>query len=219
METDIRKKGTVDHMDDSVRNMEIDAQGLEQGMAAGVDPQQKAAGQPASEIDAEQKTAETPEKGEAGLRESAPGQKPEVKRMNPTMKYGRRMDYKTAKVNDKQIKDLNLSLSSLPTPPQSRSAKGMPSVDLPPVNLPPAQSSAKPLETHKDQDEPKSALELELEALEANKASSASSPIPNPLPTPKKRVPKEMEYDIEPPEYAMHFDLVDMDGKDFFDIN
>ncbi len=214
MGTDIKQKGTVDHMDDSVRNMETGIQGLEQGMAAGVNPQQKVMGQPAPEINAEQNPAGVPLKRGPGLKESAIGQEPEVKQMNPAMKYGRRMDYKTAKVNDKQTKDLHLSLSSLPAPSQSRSTKEMTPVDLPPVNIPSSQSSA-----DSDQDEPKSALELELEALEAAKAASASSPIPNPLPTPKKRVPKEMEYDIEPPEYAMHFDLVDMNGKDFFDIN
>lgn len=132
-----------------------------------------------------------------GLREPAEGQIQEetpalqpAKQMNPAIKYGRRMDYKTAKVNDKQIRDLNLSMPSPPPPPANNHQK-----------------------------ESKSALELELEALEAKSASSASSMLHNPLPTPKKRVPREMEFDIEPPEYAMHFDLVDMNGKDFFDIN
>ena len=43
--------------------------------------------------------------------------------------------------------------------------------------------------------------------------------IPNPLPTPKKHVPKEMDFDIQPPASQMHFDIVDMTGMDFFDIN
>ena len=42
--------------------------------------------------------------------------------------------------------------------------------------------------------------------------------IENPLPTPKKHVPKEMDFDIEPDPDHMHFDVVDMKGKDFFDI-
>ena len=125
------------------------------------------------------------EPAEGQIQEETPAPQP-AKQMNPAIKYGRRMDYKTAKVNDKQTRDLNLSLSSVSAPKA----------------------------------EPKSALELELEAIEAGtKAAAAPQPIPNPLPTPKKRVPKEMEFDIEPPEYAMHFDLVDMNGKDFFDIN
>lgn len=158
-------------------------------------------------LEAEQTPVEDTVRRGPGLKEPVVDQAPEVKpdtptqpdtpsqpnpsaqQINPALKYGRRMDYKTAKVNDKQIKDLNLSMSS---PPQT------------------------PANNH--QKEPKSALELELEALEAKEAS-ASSMIPNPLPTPKKRVPREMEFDIEPPEYAMHFDLVDMNGKDFFDIN
>ena len=43
--------------------------------------------------------------------------------------------------------------------------------------------------------------------------------IPNPLPTPKKHIPKEMDFDIQPPASQMHFDIVDMTGMDFFDIN
>ncbi|MDE6529807.1 MAG: hypothetical protein K2K96_03425 [Lachnospiraceae bacterium] len=168
--------------------------------------QQKALEQQISELYAEQKPTEAAVKRGPGLKAPVADQEPEAKQdspvadqepeakqdspvpqINPALKYGRRMDYKTAKVNDKQTKDLNLSLSSLPS-------------------------------SSNHQDEPKSALELELEALEA-KAASTSSMIPNPLPTPKKRVPKEMEFDIEPPEYAMHFDLVDLNGKDYFDIN
>lgn len=155
--------------------------------------QQKALEQQISELYAEQKPTEAAVKRGPGLKAPVADQEPEAKQdspvpqINPALKYGRRMDYKTAKVNDKQTKDLNLSLSSLPS-------------------------------SSDHQDEPKSALELELETLEA-KAASTSSMIPNPLPTPKKRVPKEMEFDIEPPEYAMHFDLVDLNGKDYFDIN
>lgn len=90
------------------------------------------------------------------------GPKPETKLMNPSLKYGKRMDYKTAKVSDgRQTGSLGLSLS----------------------------------------------------------AQEKTSKIPNPLPTPKKRVPRELEFDIEPSMFEMHFDLVDLDGKDFFDIN
>lgn len=43
--------------------------------------------------------------------------------------------------------------------------------------------------------------------------------IKNPLPTPAKPVHREMEFDIMPLPEDMHFDLVDLTGKDFFDIN
>lgn len=50
-------------------------------------------------------------------------------------------------------------------------------------------------------------------------SSEGVKAIPNPLPTPKKHVPREMEFDLIPEEKDMHFDIVDMTGKDFFDIN
>ena len=43
--------------------------------------------------------------------------------------------------------------------------------------------------------------------------------IKNPLPTPKKHIPKEMDFDYQPISSQMHFDIVDMTGIDFFDIN
>jgi len=46
-----------------------------------------------------------------------------------------------------------------------------------------------------------------------------SEPIKNPLPVPKKHVAKDMDYDLEVPPADMHFDVVDMSGKDFFDVN
>ena len=99
---------------------------------------------------------------ESEEKQTASGPKPETKLMNPSLKYGKRMDYKTAKVsNGRQTGSLDLSLSG-----QEKTSK-----------------------------------------------------IPNPLPTPKKRVPRELEFDIEPSMFEMHFDLVDLDGKDFFDIN
>ena len=35
----------------------------------------------------------------------------------------------------------------------------------------------------------------------------------------EKHIPKEMDFDIQPPASQMHFDIVDMTGMDFFDIN
>lgn len=183
--------------------------------------------------------------GEPGIPEPVPAQGPEVKQepelkqeqppvkqMNPALKYGRRMDYKTAKVSEKPSRFQNRPLGSpnyarntapTPTMPNQNvpapSANSGQSVSAPlsnsEQNVPPISSNSDP--NQNSIDEPKSALELELEAIEA--AKTASQPIHNPLPTPKKRVPKEMEFDIEPSEYEMHFDLVELNGKDFFDIN
>ncbi|MGN0327268.1 MAG: hypothetical protein ACI4DW_13210 [Lachnospiraceae bacterium] len=115
----------------------------------------------ASENDeASRNTDPATDKKEEKQADSAP--KSETKLMNPSLKYGKRMDYKTAKVSDgRQTGSLGLSLSGQEKP----------------------------------------------------------SKIHNPLPTPKKRVPRELEFDIEPSMFEMHFDLVDLDGKDFFDIN
>ena len=43
--------------------------------------------------------------------------------------------------------------------------------------------------------------------------------IKNPLPTPKKHVAKDMDFDLQPVSSQMHFDIVDMSGIDYFDIN
>lgn len=189
----------VNHMDNSVKNT---ADGIQevQNETALEEILQKMPEQLERSTDAGQMSMEGAAKKGPGLKEPASGQTTEeiqaqpAQKINPALKYGRRMDYKTAKVNDKQTRDLNLSLSSSSPVP---SVSNKPSVE---------------------QEEPKSALELELEALEAA-AGKSPQPIHNPLPTPKKRVPKEMEFDIEPPDYAMHFDLVNLQGKDFFDIN
>lgn len=223
-------------MDDSVMNIGAEVQQIQNGMT-----------------------------GEPGLPEPAPAQGPEVKQeteakqeqppvkqMNPALKYGRRMDYKTAKVSEKPSRYQTRPLTSLnnvrntastPTTPDQNvsapSANSGQSVSAPSSNSGQSASSpssnsgqnisapssngeqnASQISSNGNQntlDEPKSALELELEAIESAKA--ASQPIHNPLPTPKKRVPKEMEFDIEPSEYEMHFDLVELNGRDFFDIN
>ena len=47
----------------------------------------------------------------------------------------------------------------------------------------------------------------------------AAAPIRNPLPVPKKHVAKEMDFDLQPISTLMHFDVVDMSGIDYFDIN
>ncbi len=208
-------------MDDSVMNIGTEVQQVQNGIT-GAEP--TAAQKPEVKQEPEVKPAQPP-----------------VQQINPALKYGRRMDYKTAKVSEKPSRFQNRSLMSpnnvrntaspSTTPAQNVSAlssNSEQSVSAPSSNS--GQSDSAPssnsgqnvsqISSNGDQntlDEPKSALELELEAIEAAKA--ASQPIHNPLPTPKKRVPKEMEFDIEPSEYEMHFDLVELNGRDFFDIN
>ncbi len=55
--------------------------------------------------------------------------------------------------------------------------------------------------------------------VEKQAAEKKENLIKNPLPTPKKHVAKEMDFDHQPISSQMHFDLVDMSGMDFFDIN
>lgn len=51
---------------------------------------------------------------------------------------------------------------------------------------------------------------------------SEQNPIPklikNPLPGPKPHVPKELSFDYNPKEYEMDFDIIDLSGKDYYDI-
>lgn len=187
------------YMDDSVMNLGTEAQQVQNEIkAAEPVPAQEPEGKPAPEVKPEQ---------------------PTVKPMNPALKYGRRMDYKTAKVSEKPSKFQNRPLTS---PNNVRNTAPTPTMPNENDSTPSSNSgqNVSPIPSVGDQnasDEPKSALELELEAIEA--AKTTSQPIHNPLPTPKKRVPKEMEFDIEPSEYEMHFDLVELNGRDFFDIN
>ena len=81
---------------------------------------------------------------------------------------------------------------------EDESAKGKETVVLQPIPVEAAVPSAQP-------------------AAAAPKAPG--EPLKNPLPTPKKHVPKEMDFDKEPTQLDMHFDVVDMSGIDFFDIN
>lgn len=198
-------------MDDSVMNLETEAQQAQNEIKAAEPVPAQPEGKPAPEV--------------------KPAQPP-VQQINPALKYGRRMDYKTAKVSEKPSRFQNRPLSSPnnvrnAAPPSTAPAQNVstPSSNSGQnVSVPSSNSgqNVSQIPSNGDQnqntsDEPKSALELELEAIEAAKA--ASQPIHNPLPTPKKRVPKEMEFDIEPSEYEMHFDLVELNGRDYFDIN
>lgn len=55
---------------------------------------------------------------------------------------------------------------------------------------------------------------------EADKAKAhPAEPIKNPLPVPKKHIARDMDFDLEVAPADMHFDVVDMSGIDYFDIN
>jgi hypothetical protein len=70
----------------------------------------------------------------------------------------------------------------------------------------------------KEEKEPEK-VQVKTPAEEKGLKAGNTGMIPNPLPTPKKHIPKEMDFDIQPISSQMHFDIVDMTGMDFFDIN
>ena len=80
------------------------------------------------------------------------------------------------------------------------------------------EESASTAEDTASEEETKSGLII-AEAPVPDTGEEAPKLIENPLPTPKKHVPREMDFDIEPDADHMHFDVVDMKGKDYFDIN
>ena len=134
---------------------------------------------------------------------------PKVTSESPSVmvsKFGRRMDYKTAVVSHKSsIADVNKA----PVKPdivEIGGTKNMSSIPYPGTNAPKDPYLAPP-------------AELEKNSTMVPVRRSSPTPIPNPLPTPKKHVPRELDFDITPQDKDMHFDLVDMNGKDFFDIN
>lgn len=92
----------------------------------------------------------------------------------PIVKFGRRMDYKTAKVNNDTSESIILS-TELPKKPNTVSV--------------------------------------------SSETRNISAPIKNPLPTPKKHVSRDLDFDVHVSDSEMHFDLVDLRGLDYFDIN
>ncbi len=57
------------------------------------------------------------------------------------------------------------------------------------------------------------------DAKETPKAGKNPEPIKNPLPIPRKHESKDMDFDHHVSNLDMHFDVVDMSGIDFFEIN
>ena len=57
------------------------------------------------------------------------------------------------------------------------------------------------------------------DAKDTPKAGKNPEPIKNPLPIPRKHESKDMDFDHHVSNLDMHFDVVDMSGIDFFEIN
>lgn len=113
----------------------------------------------------------------------------------PNQKFGRRMDYKTAVVSKRGHLDLNSNGAPAPKVMSVGTATPLP------VNV-------------------KKIDEVQvIDTVKVGESKKTSAPIHNPLPTPKKVTNREFEFDIEVTEKDMHFDIVDLTGMDFFDIN
>ena len=148
------------------------------------------------------------------------------------MKFGRRMDYKTAVV--KRGENNQESENS----DNEEAAKAEDSVTeeetLQPDSIPEKKQEEKEEITPETVDNTEDRTDSEQDEKKEEEKSKgiviAEAPVPdtgeeetpklidNPLPTPKKHVPKEMDFDLEPDPDHMHFDVVDMKGKDYFDI-
>ena len=94
----------------------------------------------------------------------------------PIVKYGRRMDYKTAVVTSRSANSLILSKAE-PMKPKT-------------VSISPD-----------------------------NKEPDKTGKIHNPLPQPKQHIQRSLEFDYSPNDAEMHFDLDDIKGREYFDIN
>lgn len=160
---------------------------------------------------------------------------PEKKDNVPVRKYGRRMDYKTAIVKSNNNPDLNLNavdataLEQAKQPNnnigntviENKNVQNVNAQNIIPVNNTDVQNN-NPIQPMNNNVE----VDKNISNIAGNSIDSKKSDIPkeikyikNPLPTPKKHVSKEFEFDVVPADSDMHFDIVDLKGRDFFDIN
>lgn len=123
----------------------------------------------------------------------------------PTVKYGRRMDYKTAIVKSSSN---HSSLDKLSTVNNAIKDNI--------INKPVNNSSQADIESS---DVKTDIIKNDVSIIKNDTVNDKSKPIHNPLPVPKKTISREMDFDVIPSSLDMHFDIVDMKGKDFFDIN
>jgi hypothetical protein len=161
------------------------------------------------------------------------------------MKFGRRMDYKTAVVKrgennqeevEKTSEDDNDKTAEEIKPDESAQqiieaeSSEMPAETVEENTIAVTAEAEEPVPAKSNEDETQAAKDEKPAAEESKGIVIAEAPVPdtgeteepqlieNPLPTPKKHVPKEMDFDIEPDPDHMHFDVVDLKGKDYFDI-
>ena len=118
--------------------------------------------------------------------------------------YGRRMDYKTAVVSKKDSDAEEIGEEKKVTEGDTLLSK-------------PEQEK-----TLQKEQTPKARQEEQIPKIQHEdliRQEEQSGKIPNPLPVPKKHVSQIMNFDLEPGAEDMHFDLVDMTGIEYFDIN
>ncbi len=158
----------------------------------------------------------------------------------PAVKYGRRLDYKTAKVSKGDDNPLlgkgNPALKAatvtqqvidakkpVPTPPKEDTMKTEEQNEVETVTAPVRPALVTAPETvpavapGMNMKKPEEAQDSKNNQEHMSKSSTTL--IHNPLPTPKKHVAKELEFDILPQSTNMHFDIVDLKEYDHFDIN
>ncbi|MGN0346539.1 MAG: hypothetical protein ACI4DU_04560 [Lachnospiraceae bacterium] len=155
--------------------------------------------------------------------------------------YGRRMDYKTAVVSKKspdseeaveqkkESKDDNLLVKPESKPdkqtmqiyeemqhPQMQQELKNPQVHEE-TQMSQTQQELKNPQVHEETKIPQEEQMISINS--TTHAPQGAGQIPNPLPVPKKHISQVMNFDLEPGAEDMHFDLVDMTGIEYFDIN
>lgn len=119
----------------------------------------------------------------------------------PVMRYGRRMDYKTAVVSSPRRNIESNQTNRISAVPEKK-------------------ENAPAVQTEEKKSIPStSATEVKKTAIPTPLPKPQTNKLHNPLPTPKKHEARDLDYDYQFANSQMHFDLVDMSGKDYFDIN
>ena len=194
--------------------------------------------------EAPQNDASVSEGEGAAAKESS--QTPPTEQPKPVMRYGRRMDYKTAVVSSprRNIESKQSSNDTSTTAVGNQENKPVAqteekkNIPVNPASAPKSTGIPKPASAETKANENTSAVASTTTTHSSAPSSSSSNlasspkttvplPVPkpqnnklhNPLPTPKKHEARDLDYDYQFANSQMHFDLVDMSGKDYFDIN
>lgn len=139
--------------------------------------------------------------------------------------YGRRMDYKTAVVSKKVSDAEEIGEEKKVTEGDTLLSKPEQEKTLQKEQTPKAQQDDQIRQEEqipKVQGEDQIRQEEQIPKIQHEdliRQEEQSGKIPNPLPVPKKHVSQIMNFDLEPGAEDMHFDLVDMTGIEYFDIN